>query len=113
MLKPTMERGREVKLATVKIMVTVAANAAGCVAIAIKMVDQMDAAVSKLSQSDCELVRVVHDMDICRRTGSVAILPTAYCYRALAASIAMTGPTRATAPFCAKRPVPRWVLNNA
>ena len=63
------------------LMVTVAANAAGCTAIAIKMVDQMDAAVSKLSQSDCELVRMVHGMDICRSTGSVAILPAAYCYR--------------------------------
>ncbi|MBC8242591.1 MAG: hypothetical protein H8E30_19275 [Alphaproteobacteria bacterium] len=65
------------------LLVTAAANTAGCTAVALKVVDEVDATVSKLSQSDCQLVRMVHGMDVCRSTGSEAILPAAYCYRTL------------------------------
>lgn len=65
------------------LLAVVAVNAAGCTAVAVKLVDEVDATVSKLSQSDCELVRVVHGMDVCRSKGSEAVLPAAYCYRTL------------------------------
>ena len=64
-------------------LVAVAVNAAGCTALAMKLVDEVDATVSKLSQSDCQLVRVVHGMDVCRDNNSNAVLPAAYCYRTL------------------------------
>ncbi len=61
----------------------VALNGAGCAAVAVKLVDEMDATVSKLVQSDCEFIRVVHGQDICRSDGSQAVLPATYCYRTL------------------------------
>ena len=65
------------------LLLAVALNAAGCTAVAMKLVDEVDNTVSKLSQSDCQLVRVVHGMDVCRSSKSQAILPAAYCYRTL------------------------------
>ncbi len=61
----------------------VALQGAGCIAVAVKLVDEVDATVSKLSQSDCAMVRVIHGMDVCRNSGSQAVLPAAYCYRTL------------------------------
>jgi len=65
------------------LLAAVALQGAGCTAVAVKLVDEMDATVSKLSQSDCALVRVIHGMDVCRSSGSQAILPSSYCYRTL------------------------------
>ena len=85
----------------------VALQGAGCAAVAVKLVDEVDATVSKLSQSDCALVRVIHGMDVCRNSGSHAVLPSAYCYRTWAASTATTAPTPVTAPSSARPPAPR------
>ncbi len=65
------------------LLVSVTLSSVGCTAAAIKVVDEVDATVSKLSQSDCQLVRVIHGMDVCRSEGSQATLPSAYCYRTL------------------------------
>ena len=65
------------------LLVSVTLSSAGCTAAAIKMVDEVDATSSKLSQSDCQLVRVIHGMDVCRSEGSQAVLPAAYCYRTI------------------------------
>ncbi len=65
------------------LLAAVAVYSAGCTAVAVKLVDEVDATVSKLSQSDCQLVRIIHGMDVCRSDGSDAVLPAAYCYRTL------------------------------
>ncbi|MFP6747547.1 MAG: hypothetical protein VCD66_08140 [Alphaproteobacteria bacterium] len=65
------------------LLAVVALSAGGCAAIAVKLVNEVDATVSKLVQSDCELVRAVHGLDICRSEGGQAVLPAAYCYRTL------------------------------
>ncbi len=65
------------------LLVAMALSSAGCTAVAMKVVDEVDATVSKLSQSDCQLARVMHGMDVCRSNGSDAVLPVAYCYRTL------------------------------
>ncbi|NQV60383.1 MAG: hypothetical protein HQ502_11985 [Alphaproteobacteria bacterium] len=65
------------------LLVAMAVSSASCTAIAVKLVDEMDATASKLSQSDCQFARVIHGMDICRSDGSEAVLPAAYCYRTL------------------------------
>ncbi len=65
------------------LLAAVALNGAGCTAVAVKLVDEVDATVSKLVQSDCEMVRIVHGMDVCRSEGSQAVMPSAYCYRTL------------------------------
>ena len=49
---------------------------------ALKVVDEVDTTVLKLLQSDCEMVRVVHGMDVGRSDGQ-ALLPSPYCYKAL------------------------------
>ncbi|MBT4485975.1 MAG: hypothetical protein HOK30_10415 [Rhodospirillaceae bacterium] len=65
------------------LLVAVALNGAGCTAVAVKLVDEVDSTVSKLVQSDCEIIRVIHGMNICRSDGSQAVMPAAYCYRTL------------------------------
>ncbi|MDA1097384.1 MAG: hypothetical protein O2967_00250 [Proteobacteria bacterium] len=65
------------------LLAVVAASSTGCTAVAVRLVDEVDATVSKLSQSDCQLVRIIHGMDVCRSDGSDAVLPAAYCYRTL------------------------------
>ena len=65
------------------LLAVVALSAGGCAAIAVKLVNEVDATVSKLVQSDCELIRVVHGLNICRSEGGHAVLPAAYCYRTL------------------------------
>ena len=64
-------------------LAAMAVNSAGCTAFVMKLVDEVDATVSKLSQSDCQLVRVIHGMDVCRGDGPDVVLPAAYCYRTL------------------------------
>jgi hypothetical protein len=65
------------------LLVVMAASSAGCTAVAMKVVDEVDNTVSKLSQSDCQLARVIHGMDVCRNEGADALLPAAYCYKTL------------------------------
>ena len=72
------------------LLAAMAVNSAGCTAFVMKFappahdaVDEVDATVSKLSQSDCQLVRVIHGMDVCRGDGPDVVLPAAYCYRTL------------------------------
>jgi hypothetical protein len=64
------------------LLIAVALNGTGCAAVALKVVDEVDTTVSKLLQSDCEMVRVVHGMDVCRSDG-LALLPSSYCYKTL------------------------------
>ena len=65
------------------LLVAVAVQATGCTAVAVKLVDEMDNATSKLAQSDCHLVRIIHGMDVCRTEGNQAVMPVAYCYRTI------------------------------
>jgi hypothetical protein len=46
--------------------------------------DRVDEAVSKLAQSDCELVRVFHGESVCHEPTETA-QPEVYCYRRLGA----------------------------
>ena len=66
------------------LLVSVTLSSAGYAAAAIKMVDEVDATVSKLPRSDCQLARVIYGMNVCRSEGSQAVRTAAYCYRTIA-----------------------------
>lgn len=56
----------------------------GCTLVAFEAMEHVDKAVSKLAQSDCELIRIAHFEPICD-TPPVAVAPEVYCYRRLGA----------------------------
>jgi len=70
------------------LLMAAATTSGGCTVAAVAVLDQLDETVSKVAQADCELIRFVHGMDICRNyveaiaAGKVPA-PNVYCYRRL------------------------------
>lgn len=73
---------------TLALLMAAALTSGGCTVAAVAVMDQLDETVSKVAQADCELIRFVHGMDICRNyaeaiaAGKVPA-PNVYCYRRL------------------------------
>lgn len=61
-----------------------ALGAGGCTLAAVAVIDQLDVAVSKIAQSDCELVRLAHGVPICSEEETQEA-PRVFCYRRLGA----------------------------
>lgn len=60
-----------------------ALSAQGCTIAAVKAMDEVDKAISKFAQADCELVRLAHGTDVCRAPEPAAAPEPVYCYRRL------------------------------
>jgi hypothetical protein len=73
------------RLFAIALLLTVAVAASGCTVMAVKMMDEVDKAISKIAQSDCELVRVFHGKDVCLEKPEIAATKVGdvYCYRRL------------------------------
>lgn len=71
----------------IALLIGVAAAAGGCTVLAVKIMDEVDKAISKVAQSDCELIRVFHGKDVCRERPEAAVVlqqnEGVYCYRRL------------------------------
>lgn len=62
--------------------IAAAGLAGGCTFAAVEAMEQIDHAVSKLAQSDCELIRIAHGLAPCL-TDEEAAAPEVFCYRRL------------------------------
>jgi hypothetical protein len=61
-----------------------ASLSSGCTVAAYKAMEEVDKAISKIAQSDCELVRVFHGKEVCREeVAAEQTTDTVYCYRRL------------------------------
>lgn len=65
----------------------VAFTSSGCAVMAVRVMDEVDKTISKLAQSDCELVRALHGKEVCYDRKAIEAMQAerdkAYCYRRL------------------------------
>ena len=72
------------RMLTLTLALLGAVASGGCTLAAIEAMDRVDEAVSKITQSDCELVRLLHGRAPCSELAE-QLQPEVYCYRRLGA----------------------------
>lgn len=75
------------RLFAIALLLSAAAVTSGCAVMAVQAINEIDNVISKLSQGDCELVRVLHGKEVCREEPDAAMArmenENVYCYRRL------------------------------